>query len=189
MKRKDFDQVECSIARAVDEVCDPWTLLILRHAFLGARHFSHFEEALEIPPTTLTRRLSNLVARGLLDKSLYEDRPPRHEYLLTKKSLDLLPLFVSLAVWGSRHKSPDGPPFDLVDVKTGRRLDPVVIDKRSGRRIEVGTLALSLGSGASPELRARVRATGKKRLPFGPAPESQPCRPAPRKERRKLTFS
>ncbi len=169
MKRKPFDQVECSIARAVDEVCDPWTLLVLRHAFLGAQTFSDFEGALEIPPTTLTRRLSDLVERGLLQKSLYEDHPPRYRYLLTQKSLDLLPLFVSLAVWGSRHKAPDGPPFELVDARTGRRLDPVLVDRRTGKELEVGSVALALGSGATDELRARVQATGKKRLLFGPA--------------------
>jgi DNA-binding HxlR family transcriptional regulator len=169
MKRKGFDGVECSIARAVDEVCEPWTLLILRHAFLGGRQFSHFEEFLGIPPTTLTRRLSNLVDHGLLERSLYEDHPPRYEYLLTEKALDLLPLFISLAVWGSRHQAPNGPPFDLVDAKTGRRLDPIVVDRSSGRRLEVGSVALALGSGASSDLRERVQATGKRRLLFGPA--------------------
>jgi len=161
MRRKDFSEVECSIARAADEVCDPWSLLVLRHAFLGVRRFADFQTALAIPPNTLTSRLDALVKKGLLERSQYESHPPRYEYLLTERSLDLLPLLVSLAVWGSRWKAPDGPPLELVDADTGEALEPVLVDRRTGRPIEPGRIGLQVGPGASPELRRAVAQTGR----------------------------
>jgi len=167
MRRKDFSQIECSIARAADEIGDPWSLLLLRHAFLGVRRFADFEVALEIPPNTLSSRLSVLQKKGLLRRTKYENHPPRYEYELTERSLDLLPLIVSLAVWGSRWKAPAGPPFELVDAESGQVLDPVFVDRRSGKTIEPGQVGLRVGPGASQELRRAVAATGREILVLG----------------------
>jgi len=167
MRRKDFSEVECSIARAADEVCDPWSLLVLRHAFLGVRRFADFQTALAIPPNTLTSRLDALVTKRLLDRSQYEDHPPRYEYLLTERSLDLLPLLVSLAVWGSRWKAPNGPPLELVDADSGEALDPVFIDRHTGKTIEPGRIGLRVGPGASAELRRAVAQTGRNIMVLG----------------------
>jgi|SRR6478609_5273268 len=167
MKRKGFGDMECTIARAVDAVCDPWTLLIIRQAFLGARRFQQFEAALAIPPNTLSRRLNDLVARGFLDKHRYESHPPRHEYLLTQAALDLMPLFLALARWGRQHRSPGGPPLELVDVNTGRRVDPMVVDRHTGQELLPGTVAVSLGRGASQELRHTMHSAGLRRVVLG----------------------
>lgn len=167
VRRKDFSRVECSIARAADEVGDAWSLLVLRHAFLGVRRFGDLQAALDIPPNTLTNRLTALQKKGLLKKRKYESHPPRYEYDLTERSLDLLPLIVSLAVWGSRWKAPDGPPFELVDAESGEVLDPVLVDGKTGKRIEPGTIGLRTGPGASSELRRAVAATGREILVLG----------------------
>jgi len=169
MRRKDFSKVECSIARAVDDVGDPWSLLVLRHAFLGARRFAQFQAALSIPPTTLTSRLDDLCKKGLLFRTQYELHPPRHEYDLSDKGLELLPVIVSLAVWGSRWKAPKGAPFDLVDATSGAPVEPVLIDARTGQVIRPGTIGLRPGPGASSQLRRAVANTGRTILPLGRA--------------------
>jgi DNA-binding HxlR family transcriptional regulator len=167
VRRKDFSSVECSIARAADEVGDPWSLLVLRHAFLGVRRFADLQAALDIPPNTLTNRLTALQKKGLLKKRKYESHPPRYEYDLTERSLDLLPLIVSLAVWGSRWKAPGGPPFELVDAESGELLDPVFVDRRTGKLIEPGNIGLRIGPGASSELRRAVATAGRDILVLG----------------------
>jgi DNA-binding HxlR family transcriptional regulator len=43
MQRKSFADVECNIARSVEEVGDGWSLMILRNALLGAKRFQDFE--------------------------------------------------------------------------------------------------------------------------------------------------
>ncbi len=157
MQRKSLAQVECSIARTLDQLGDAWSLMVLRDAFLGVRRFQDFERRLTVAPSTLTRRLEALVDQGFLSKQRYEDRPPRDEYALTPKGLDLLPLFLALAVFGNRWLAPDGAPMECVDPKTGRKLEPAVIDRRTGRELGPGDVALRAGPGASPELKHALR--------------------------------
>jgi DNA-binding HxlR family transcriptional regulator len=156
MKRKSFGEFECCIARALDEIGDPWSFLILRHALLGARRFSDFEDALEIPSSTLARRLLDLTERGLVTRRLFDERPPRVDYELTDKGRELLPMVLLLASWGERWASPLGAPLELVDAKTGTRVEPMVVDRATGRELLPGTVALRPGPSASPELSQAV---------------------------------
>lgn len=133
---------------------DPWTLLILRNAFLGARKFSDFEQALRIPSSTLARRLHELTEKELLTTVEYEEHPPRLDYQLTERARDLFPVLLILADWGAKWLSPDGPPLELVDVCSGEAVQPRIVDAVTGRALGLGDVALRPGSGASAELRA-----------------------------------
>ena len=61
MKRRSLADAQCPVARTLDIVGDPWTLLIVRDAMWGRRRFNEFQESLGIPRTTLTSRLALLV--------------------------------------------------------------------------------------------------------------------------------
>jgi DNA-binding HxlR family transcriptional regulator len=100
----------CSVARALEVVGERWTILILRDAFLGVRRFDDFQRSLGIARNVLQTRLEHLVAEGLLARAPYQDRPPRHEYRLTDRGLDLWPAIVALMQWGDRHLAAEGPP-------------------------------------------------------------------------------
>jgi DNA-binding HxlR family transcriptional regulator len=157
MQRKSFAEMECPIARSIEQVGDGWTLLILRNAFLGARRFADFESRLGIPPTTLARRLERLVSIGLFTRHRYEARPPREEYELTDKGLALLPLILTLAAWGNRWLMPDNVAIECMDPKTKRALDPVLVDRSTRRELLPGEVALRAGPCASPALREGLR--------------------------------
>ncbi|HZC16688.1 MAG TPA: hypothetical protein VE309_07995 [Caulobacteraceae bacterium] len=43
MQRKSFSGMNCSIARALDEVGEWWSLLIVREAIQGATRFEEFQ--------------------------------------------------------------------------------------------------------------------------------------------------
>jgi hypothetical protein len=43
-----------------------------------------------------------LVDGGILERRPYQTRPPRFEYFLTEKGLDLFPIVVALSRWGDR---------------------------------------------------------------------------------------
>lgn len=158
MDRKSFAAMECPIARATDEISDAWSLLILRSAFLGVRSFQSFEQRLEVPPSTLTRKLRQLCERGLLQKLRYREHPPRDEYLLSEKGRDLLPVLLALAAWGNRWLAPDGAPLVLVDGKTGEPVDPIPCDALTRRPLVIGEVAIAAGPGASRGLRAALPA-------------------------------
>jgi DNA-binding HxlR family transcriptional regulator len=81
---------------------DEWTLLILQQALLGVTRYGEFAERLPISNAVLTRRLSAMTADGLLERALYQDRPPRHEYLLTPQGRALWPVLTSIWEWERR---------------------------------------------------------------------------------------
>jgi DNA-binding HxlR family transcriptional regulator len=106
MRRKSFAGMLCPIARSLDVVGEWWTLLIVRDALDGARRFEDFR-ATGIADNILSTRLELLVHEGIFERRLYQEHPPRHEYLLTAKGRDLLPVITALGVWGLRWT--DGP--------------------------------------------------------------------------------
>jgi len=55
------------------------------------------------------------VKHGVLRRERYQTRPPRFEYRLTEKGLDLYAVVVSIAGWGDRHMArAKGPPIERV---------------------------------------------------------------------------
>ena len=56
----------------------------------------------------LAARLKRLEADGLIERHPYSERPPRHEYRLTPKGVDLMPVILALRAWGERWCKPEG---------------------------------------------------------------------------------
>jgi DNA-binding HxlR family transcriptional regulator len=102
MKRTALADQPCSIARTLDVAGEWWSPLILRDVAYGVRRFAAIQEDLGISANVLADRLDTLVAEGLLQRSLYQQRPERHEYRLTDKGADLIPALLALMQWGDR---------------------------------------------------------------------------------------
>jgi DNA-binding HxlR family transcriptional regulator len=133
MQRKSFEDMTCPIARSLERVGEWWSILILRDAFRGLTRFDQFQKSLDIAPNMLTRRLNALVESGLLERRLYSEHPPRHEYVLTERGCDFRPVLWALLAWGNKHFAPEGPSVVVVDTETGERADPVLVDRRTGK--------------------------------------------------------
>ncbi len=152
MKRTPYKQMNCSIASALEVVGEPWTLLIIRDAYLQVRRFEEFQRHLNIARNILTARLRKLVEYGVLQRVQYQDRPKRFEYLLTDKGAALFPVIVSLKEWGDKFgdKSGFGPPLQLEDKKTNALIKPMLIDTVTNRPIELEDVRMVAGPGANP---------------------------------------
>ncbi len=88
-------------ARALDLVGDKWTLLIVRDLAAGPRRFVELQRVLPgISTEQLRSRLNRMVAGGLLTRQRYREVPPRVDYELTARSIELLPVLGALARWG-----------------------------------------------------------------------------------------
>jgi DNA-binding HxlR family transcriptional regulator len=156
MRRKTFDKMTCPIARSLERVGEWWSMLILRDAFAGFTRFDEFQKNLGIAPNMLTRRLAALVEAGLLERRPYSDHPPRHEYVLTERGRDFQPVLLALFAYGNRHFAPEGESVVIVDAVTGKRADPVLVDRRTGRRLAEPDFRIAPGPAASPALRKRL---------------------------------
>jgi DNA-binding HxlR family transcriptional regulator len=148
--------MECTIALAAGLLGDGWNLLILRSALFGASRFAEFQDRLAIPSTTLTRRLDALTDQGFFSRQRYEERPPRNEYQLTEMGREVLPILVAMGAWAGKWLTPDCAPFEFVDSETRRQVEPVLIDRVSGKEIRPGGVAVVPGPGASARLRRTV---------------------------------
>lgn len=95
----------CPVARALEIMGDRWSILILRDLLLNeSRRFQDFENSLRgISPNTLSARLKHLEEHGIITRRLYEEHPPRAEYLLTPKGRELGPAMRGLQIWGQKH--------------------------------------------------------------------------------------
>jgi DNA-binding HxlR family transcriptional regulator len=133
VQRKSFGSMTCPIARSLERVGEWWSILILRDAFRGLTRFDQFQKSLDIAPNMLTRRLNALVEAGLLERRVYSEHPPRHEYVLTERGRDFRPVLWALLAWGNRHFAPEGPSVVVIDTETGKTADPVLVDRRSGK--------------------------------------------------------
>ncbi len=155
MQRTSFGNMQCPIARSLERVGEWWSILILRDAFHGLTRFDQFQKSLDIAPNMLTRRLGALVESGLLERRRYSERPPRDEYVLTKRGRDFRPVLWALLAWGNKHLAPEGPSVVVVDSATGEPADPVLVDRRTGRPLVEPDFRSAPGPAADARTRER----------------------------------
>ena len=144
------------MGRAVETVCEWWSILILRDAFQGARKFDEFSQSLGIAPNILSRRLAHLTERGLFVRRRYQERPPRHEYVLTDKARDFFPVIAALFAWGNKHLAPKGESIVLANRSNARPFDPIVVDAADMQPITLANAVVVAGPRASRGMRKRL---------------------------------
>jgi len=152
MLRNDYDSQVCSIAGALEVVGERWTLLIVREVMLGVRRFEAMQRDLGIARNVLQTRLTRLTEQGVLERVPYREHPPRYEYRLTDKGLDLWPTMVALMQWGDQHAGPAaGAPVVLEHRDCGGTVDEHRICSDCGARLSVRDVRALPGPGATPE--------------------------------------
>ena len=110
MRWNDLGEEQCPVARALSVVGDRWTLLILREAFRRVRRFEDFQSRLGVTRPVLADRLRKLARSGVLERRLYQERPPRYEYRLTARGKALNNVMMALFVWGDAQMRAAGEP-------------------------------------------------------------------------------
>jgi DNA-binding HxlR family transcriptional regulator len=136
----------CNLARAVEQIGDRWTLLILRSALYGVRRFDDFQTELGTPRTILSGRLKALVETGLLAKRTYkvEGRRARPEYVLTEKGEALRPVLIALTQWGDQWLDGEGqPPISFTDMKSRQAIRTAFVTE-DGREVPVDNMRIVL---------------------------------------------
>jgi DNA-binding HxlR family transcriptional regulator len=143
-----YENQVCSLAGALDVIGERWSLLILRDIFLGLRRFDEIQADLGVARNVLQARLARLTEQGVLERRRYREHPPRYEYRLTEKGLDLWPAMVALMQWGNRYAAPDGPPVLLEHRGCGGSVDEHRICASCGERLSVRDVRALPGPGA-----------------------------------------
>ncbi|MDV2078122.1 MULTISPECIES: winged helix-turn-helix transcriptional regulator [Marinobacter] len=143
MARKRFDDSNCSVARALNEVGDWWSLLIVLQAMYGTRRYVDFQKELGIAKNILCDRLGRLVENQVLTKVDVGEHGCRFEYRLTDKGRELFPVVIALRQWGDRwNPAPDQAPLDLRDRASGRPISPVCVRDADGQPLTIREVCL-----------------------------------------------
>jgi DNA-binding HxlR family transcriptional regulator len=97
------DRDTCPVLMTAGIISGKWTLLILRDLSEGLNRFSVLERSLVgISPKTLSERLKSLEKAGVITRTSYAEVPPRVEYALTDRGMDLIPLIDHMRDYGTK---------------------------------------------------------------------------------------
>ncbi|TMI50885.1 winged helix-turn-helix transcriptional regulator [Candidatus Bathyarchaeota archaeon] len=101
---------ECKLLHSAwNDLTKVWTLPVI-HA-LGLKEPARFNELKRriqgISATSLAERLNELDQRKIIERKVYPETPPRVEYSLTKKGIELHALLGDLAEWVKKWDNQD----------------------------------------------------------------------------------
>ncbi|MFT3696437.1 MAG: helix-turn-helix domain-containing protein [Kofleriaceae bacterium] len=139
----------CSIGKALEEVGQTWSLLIIREATQGATRFDEFQKELGIARNILATRLARLVELEILERFPLPDRANTDGYRLTKKGEDLYPVVVALMQWGDRWLCPNKPPTALVEDESGAPIERLAVKSKNGKPLSFKGVRYAPGPGAT----------------------------------------
>lgn len=155
MLHRDYPGLDCSVAKALEVIGERWSLLIVRSVMHGNRRFGEMQESLGIARNVLSARLQRLVDEEILERRAYQESPPRYEYFLTEKGLDLWPALIALLNWGDRYSpSPEGPRRLIVHKECGGTVSERGICESCGKLLTARDAKQVLGPGAKAEANA-----------------------------------
>jgi DNA-binding HxlR family transcriptional regulator len=171
MSRTRFDEINCGVAQAVDQLGDPWALMIIRDALVGATRFQQFESNLGIAKNVLSDRLSKLVEHGVFSKERLDEPGQRYEYKLTPKGRDLWIVITAMRLWSDKWVFGEARvPVKFRERRTGRDVAGLIAVDRDGVPVDASDLESARGPGwpkraggsqavpwASPPLKPRTR--------------------------------
>jgi DNA-binding HxlR family transcriptional regulator len=96
-------EIKCPIQFVVDLLGNKWSILVLRELFGGDRRTYELLAALPgISTKTLTQRLRELEANGLVERRIFAEIPPHVEYSLTPKGHQIKPVMAALQEVGTK---------------------------------------------------------------------------------------
>ena len=152
MERKSFAAMDCSVAQCLEVVGEWWSMLIIRDSFMGVTRFEDYQRRLGISRNILRDRLSSLVDSGVLVRTPYSEHPPRDDYKLTSKGLDLWPILTAMRQWGDKYAAPAGPPIELVHEQCGKTTHVETVCVECGERVGPRDVTAVVGAGRDPAM-------------------------------------
>lgn len=157
LKSEKYDPFRRSVGHVLDVIGEGWSILIIREAFLGTRRFEEFQGRLGIARNILTTRLKKLCANEILDRVPVKEGAKRHEYILTRKGKDMMPLLVALTQWGDKWVyGENNEPLIFLDRDQREPIASVQVFSAAGKVLRPRDVMIKAGPGATPEAIERI---------------------------------
>jgi DNA-binding HxlR family transcriptional regulator len=157
LKPEKYDPLNRSIGHVLDIIGEGWAILIIREAYLGTRRFEDFQRQLGIARNILTSRLKKLCQNEILDRVPIKEGAKRHEYLLTAKGKELMPLLIALTQWGDKWIfGENAEPFIFMDRENREPIAKMQVYSSRGIQLRPRDIVVVAGPGASFEAKKRI---------------------------------
>lgn len=158
LKTEKYDPLKKSVGHVLDIIGEGWSILIIREAFLGTRRFEEFQRRLGIARNILATRLKKLCANEILDRVPVKEGAKRHEYILTNKGKDMMPLLVALTQWGDKWVfGENNEPVIFLDREHEEPISRVLVYSARGDSLRPRDIMVKAGPGATQQARDRIR--------------------------------
>lgn len=92
----------CPLTQALSVIGGKWKPLIIYQLNRSSKRFGQLDHVIPgISRKVLTTQLNELVNDGLVNRESHAESPPRVEYSLTERGKELIPVFSTIADWGT----------------------------------------------------------------------------------------
>lgn len=96
----------CPVETTLMLIGDKWKVLILRDLMDGTKRFGELKKSIgSVSQKVLTAQLRDMEEKGLVERKVYAEVPPRVEYTLTETGYSLKPILDAMWVWGEQYKA------------------------------------------------------------------------------------
>jgi len=154
-----------SVTRTLNIIGDRWIIIILRDAFLGVNRFRDWQSKNNIARSILTNRLKKLVDVGCFTKVLYQERPDRYEYQLTKMGRGLYSAAVLIWDWEDKCVASGGDiPVTLFHKICGHSTRPIVRCDVCNGEVTIHNISFKDGPGVGYEQQIAPRHQRRSRI-------------------------
>ena len=102
----DMDLPVCPVETTLMLIGDKWKVLILRDLMPGKKRFNELKKSIgSVSQKVLTSQLRDMEDKGLVERKVYAEVPPRVEYSLTETGYSLKPVLDAMWEWGEQYQS------------------------------------------------------------------------------------
>ena len=105
-KKKIGELPACPVETTLMLIGDKWKVLILRDLMPGTKRFGELKKSIgSVSQKVLTAQLRDMEEKGLVNRKVYAEVPPRVEYSLTDLGRSLKPILDAMWDWGEGYKA------------------------------------------------------------------------------------
>ncbi|MEJ8567868.1 winged helix-turn-helix transcriptional regulator [Elongatibacter sediminis] len=164
-----------SINRALDQIGDKWSLLIIGDVMWGIKTFGELLAATGMSRGVLSDRLKWLESIDCLQKRYTDENRRRPTYHLTRKTIDLYDTAMMSLNWERRfYSEPEMDAIQLVHKDCGNIFTPKMACRHCGRDVLAADVEFHDGPGATRDLRKmKVRRRSSKSIRDIPSGRAQ----------------
>lgn len=96
----------CPVETTLMLIGNKWKVLILRDLMPGTKRFGELKKSIgNVSQKVLTAQLRDMEEKGIVNRKVYAEVPPRVEYTLTELGYSLKPILDAMWDWGEGYKA------------------------------------------------------------------------------------